>query len=288
MKSIHTLIPDIQELLKTDGWFTDELAHSLSKLLQFQLNRKESDKNGLTISRLGTHCPKALWHSVHTPELAQPLRPNVKLMFKYGHIIEELAICLAKAAGHTVEGEQDEVSANGVTGHWDAIVDGCVVDFKSANSIGIQKFKDGSLASKDLFGYLEQLDGYLLAGLSDPRVRVKDRGYFLAIDKELGHMVLYEHHFRRDHIRERIQRCQNIVQLRNAPVCECGTKPFGASGNISLDTRASYSPFKHVCFPGLRTFIYAGDKPVYLAKTVREPEVLEVDQYGRRVERAFS
>lgn len=287
MKSIHTLVPDIQELLKTDGWFTDELAQHLSKLLQFQLNRREGDKVGLTISRLGTHCPKALWHSVHTPELAQPLRPNVKLIFKYGNIIEELAICLAKAAGHTVEGEQDEVSAGGVTGHWDAIVDGCVVDFKSANSFGIQKFKKGTLAQEDLFGYLEQLDGYLYAGLSDPRVRVKDRGYFLAIDKELGHMVLYEHKFRQDHILGRIKSCQTIVALPEPPRCQCGTKPYGASGNIELDTRASYSPFKHVCFPDLRTFLYAGEKPVYLSRVVRLPKehIIEVDKYGRRVER---
>jgi len=58
-----------------------------------------------------------------------------------------------------------------------------VVDVKSTSSIGFKKFRDGLLNILTVFGYLEQLDGYLVVSLSDPLVTVKDKGYLLAIDK---------------------------------------------------------------------------------------------------------
>lgn len=289
MTSIRTLIPDIQELIRRDdGWFHDQLAEELAKGIQFQFNRREHDKKSLSISRLGTQCPKHLWHSVHTPELAQPLRPSTKLMFKYGHVVEQLAISLIKAAGHDVVGEQDELHANGVVGHRDAVVDGCILDVKSSSTRGMDKFRDGSIKLDDEFGYLCQLDGYLYASLDDPLVKVKDRAYLLAIDKQLGNMVLYEHKFRQQYIEDRIQRLTGFLLRSEPPECECVTKPSGNSGNIVLGTRASYSPFKHVCFPGLRTFIYAGGKPQYFTKVVKRPvnkngPLLEVDRDGKPV-----
>ena len=282
-KSIRTLIPDIQELLRRDdGWFTDELASDLAKRLQFQFNWGE--KRELSISQLGPKCPKALWHSINTPELAQPLRPQTKLMFKYGHIIEELVISLIKAAGHTVEGEQDAIYADGVVGHRDAIVDGCILDVKSSTTPGMAKFRKGTIAQEDEFGYLCQLDGYMYASLGDPRVLVKDKAYLLAVDKQLGGMELYEHTFREDFIRDRIRKYKEIVGRSSAPACECGTKAVGASGNIALDLRASYSPQKYCCFPDLRTFIYA-DGPLYLTRVVRRPQdhIIEVDRFGKPV-----
>jgi len=44
------------------------------------------------------------------------------------------------------------------------------------------------------------------------------------------------------------------------------------AGILGLTTRASYSMYKHCCFPKLRTFLYA-DGPVYLTKVVRKPDV---------------
>lgn len=287
MKSIRTLVPDLQEIIKKDGWFTDQLAVELAGGIQFQFNRDEHDKKGLSISRLGTQCPKHLWHSVHTPELAQPLRPQTKLMFKYGHVVEQLAISLIKAAGHTVEGEQEEVHANGVVGHIDCIVDGCILDVKSSSTRGMEKFRSGKIALDDEFGYLCQLDGYLHACMDHPSVLVKDRAYLLAIDKQLGNMILYEHKFRHDYIERRINSFKATLGSSQPPKCECRLESSD-NGNVRLGTRASYSPFKYVCCPRLRTFIYAGGKPQYFTTVVKRPAnkdgpLVEVDKFGNRV-----
>lgn len=188
-------------------------------------------------------------------------------------------ISLAKVAGHEVTGEGDELYVDGVRGHRDCVIDGCIVDVKSTSSLGYQKFKDRSIATNDPFGYLDQLDGYLVGSASDDLVRVKDRAYLWACDKTLGHMCLYEHTLRRDHILRRIADFKEIVSLETPPECHCGTVPDGKSGNVRLDTKASYNPYKHFCFPRLRTFLYASG-PVYLTKVVRIPDVPEVNRDG--------
>lgn len=264
-KTIDTLIPDVYELLRTYNGTLDVQA------------RVGSDDRAptLRLSQMGPRCPKALWYSIHHPELAEPLPPQAIFKYSYGHAIENLAIQLAKLAGHTVTGEQDELVVDGIKGHRDCVIDGCVVDVKSTTSIGFQKFKDKSLVEKDDFGYLDQLDGYLVGSLSDPAVTVKDRGYLWAIDKNLGHMCLYEHCIREQSIRSRIKAYREIVENVSPPACLCGTVPDGKSGNIKLDTRASYSAFKLCCWPNLRTFLYANG-PVYLTHVARTPDVPEV------------
>lgn len=285
MKHISTLIPDIQELVQTKGWFTDDLANSFStnvaKRMQEQYELTDR-KPTLRLSQMGPRCPKALWHSIHTPELAEKLPPWAEVKYSFGHIIEALAITLAKASGHNVTGEQDHVTVDGVSGHRDCVIDGCIVDVKSTSSLGFNKFKDKTIAQNDSFGYLDQLDGYLVGSLEDPLVINKEKGYLLAIDKQLGHMCLYEHHIREENIRERIALCKACVKSLSPPECTCRVVPEGKSGNMRLDTKASYSLFKHCCFPNLRTFLYASG-PVYLTKVVRTPDVIEIDRYGKLV-----
>lgn len=239
---------------------------------------------------MGPQCPCALWYSYHHPELAEKMPPWAENKFSFGHIIEVWAITLAKAAGHSVEGEQDVVVVDDIKGHRDCVVDGCLVDVKSAASLSFQKFRDGTLANSDLFGYLDQLDGYLVGCLEDPLVTVKDKGYLWAIDKQLGHMCLYEHSFtssRQEQITERIRRAKDIVRLREAPPCECGTVPDGEAGNIRLDIRGSYNPYKYCCKPHIRIAIYSGG-PVFFTKVVKWPRnkngpLPEVDKNGKRV-----
>lgn len=281
---IRNLVRDIYNTIKKkDGWFTDELAQTyatdVSKRLQFQLLDTRQGPRKLRMSGLGPKCPRALWYSIHHPELAEPLPAPAEIKFSFGHMIEALAIVLAKATGHEVTGEQDVLELDGVIGHRDCVVDGCVVDVKSASSISFSKFKNPEYEKFDGFGYLDQLDAYVVASYEDPLVRVKDKGYILAVDKQLGNMWLYEHKVRETSIRTRIRNYQAIISLGTPPRCECGTVAQGKSGNVKLDTRASYSPYKFCCFPNLRTFIYASG-PEYLTKVMRKPDVTEVDKYG--------
>jgi len=280
--NIWELIPDIYKTVQTTGWFNEqhsmELSQGVSKRLAIHFNETKVPR--LRLSGMGSRCPRALWYSIHHPELAEALPPWATIKYSYGHILEQLVITLAKAAGHEVTGEQDEVTVDGVTGHRDCVIDGCIVDVKSASSRSFQKFKDGSIKDNDTFGYLDQLDGYLVGSLDDELVRCKDRAYLLAVDKTLGHMCLYEHQLRIDSIKRRIKEYQEIVTRIHPPGCNCGTRPEGKSGNIALDTRASYSPYKFCCFPNLKTFLYASG-PVYLTHVARLPDVPEIT-HGRQ------
>lgn len=305
MPEISTLIQDIyKQVQDKGGWFNEELARSLSSdiamRLQLQLGRvhlgprdKEDSegrtganpkRTGLRLSRMGPQCPRVLWYSVHHPELAEVLPPWAEIKYSFGHILEALAIAFAKAAGHSVTGERDELSVDGIVGHRDCVIDGCVVDVKSASTRSFQKFKDGTLAQDDAFGYLDQLDGYVVGSSEDPLVTVKDKGYLLAMDKQLGHLVLYEHRIRENSIRERIKHYKELVGRDLPPTCTCGTVKSGESGNRKLDVKASYSAYKHCCFPELRTYLYAGG-PEYLSKVVKRPaaHIVEVDKHGKIV-----
>jgi hypothetical protein len=100
-------------------------------------------------------------------------------------------------------------------------------------------------------------------------------------------MVLYEHKFRQQYIEERIKRLTGIVLCSKPPECECKLEPETSSGNIRLGVRASYSDFKYICHPDLRTFIYSKG-PVYFTKVVKKPTykgvpLLEVDRNGNPV-----
>lgn len=274
MPSINTLVPDIYDLVKSKGGWENVCFEKISTGLQKALVKPDSPSR-LRLSQLGDKCPCALWNSIHHPELAEPLPPYAVIKYTYGHIIEALIIELARAAGHEVTGEQDELVVDGVVGHRDCVIDGAIVDVKSASSFGFKKFKDGTIRQDDPFGYLDQLDAYVVGSAEDDLVRVKDRGYNLVVDKTLGHLYLYEHVVRPWRIRERIRLHREIIQQPSQPDCSCGTVPDGKSGNIRLDTKASYSNYKHVCFPSLRTFLYA-DGPRYLTRVNRLPDVPEI------------
>jgi hypothetical protein len=242
------------------------------------------NKGTLRLSQMGPRCPRQLWYMVNKPEEEEQLKPATYIKFNYGHLLEAMVIEYAKLAGHEVTGEQDVLTLDGVQGHRDCVIDGCVADVKSASSFSFQKFKDGSIRENDTFGYLDQLDGYVVASLDDPLVKVKDKGYLIAVDKTLGHMVIYEHRIRESSIRARIKAYRRIVESDTPPPCECRVVEDGKAGNLKLDTRASYSTYKHCCFPSLRTFLYS-DGPRFLAKVVKRPaeHILEVDRHGKVV-----
>lgn len=284
MSSIYTLEADIKCLLDTKGWMTDSLAKELgdgvAKRVQAQFAQDQKAPS-LRLSQMGPRCPKALWHSIHTPDEAEPLAPWTNNKFTLGHFWETYALVLCKAAGHEVEGEQHEFILDGVKGHCDAIVDGCLVDFKSSSSRQFSKYKAKTLEQDDPFGYLDQLDGYVVAGREDPILRVKDRGFIVAIDKQMGHFNVYEH-LTRESIRHRVAEYKAIVKRTSPPDCTCETTPYGVSGNIKLGTRASYSAYKWSCFPGLRCFLSSAG-PIFLARTIRTPEMIEVDKLGNIV-----
>lgn len=287
MKTINTLIKDVYDVAGRETWFDPQLAERYSQEMGIRVLGRLSERREvprLRLSQMGDGCPKSLWASIHSPSIREKFPPNVLIKFHFGDVVEAMAIALAKAAGHLVTGEQDELELDGVLGHRDCVIDGNIVDVKSVNSLSFQKIKNKAVA-EDTFlrSYLDQLDGYVVASLEDPLVTNHTTAYIWAVDKVLGHMCLYEHKIRPDRIRQRIADYKSIVKRENPPECTCGTVREGASGNIKLDLKASYNPYKRFCFPNLRTFYYADGKDgkiIHLVHVAREPRVPEIDKNG--------
>lgn len=232
------------------------------------------------MSNVGKPCERQLWYEINSDE-GESLPPEAHMKFAYGDVLELLTLFLVEAAGHDVQGTQDTQEIEGIEGHRDAVIDGVLVDVKSASSYSFKKFSDGQLASNDSFGYIDQLQSYLYAGQSDDTITDKDRAAFLVIDKVLGKICL-DVHPRKDIPYDSIYRHKkSMVASSVAPPRGFTTVPDGKSGNEKLGVNCSYCSHKHTCYPGLRVFGY-GTGPVFLTNVARLPNVPEL-QVGRSV-----
>jgi hypothetical protein len=286
LKKIDTLVKDIQERLLSDAPYDDGQVHSfgtaLSRMLVERLANKHSEPS-LRLSNLGTPCDRKLWYSINKPSLAEPLSASARLKFLFGDIIEHLLLFLSRASGHTVDAEQAEVNLHGVKGHIDAVIDGELVDCKSASSFSFKKFRDHGLVNEDAFGYRTQLNGYLHALTSQPSqtdgtVDDKtqninpDRAHFLAVDKTLGHICLDTHGRVEVDYEKMVESKRKMLSYPVPP--SRGYKDVQETyyrkptGNRKLGVECSYCPFKAECWPGLRVFI--DDKPTYYTHYVKE------------------
>lgn len=275
MKSIHTLVPDIYELF-TSGKVDK---NSFGKFLSTPENNEErqSKDNSLRMSSMGNPCDRQLYYKTHYADESEKMEAPVLIKFMFGDILESFLLQLAVMAGHTVEGEQEQLELYGVKGHRDAIIDGCLVDVKSASTYSFNKFKEGLSVDNDPFGYITQINSYLEASQNDPRLKVKDKSYFLAIDKTLGNMCLSEAPIIKRDWQKFISDKQGMLASPTPPPRAFKAEPEGKSGNEKLGVNCSYCSFKAKCWPGLRTFIYYSG-PVFLSKVVKQPAVPEVNR----------
>ena len=196
----------------------------------------------------------------------------------YGHLIEEMLLFLTRMAGHSVTDEQKVCKVEGVVGHMDCKIDGVVTDVKSASSFGFKKFKDGTLAFDDPFGYIDQIKAYAHS--------CGDRKFgWLAMDKANGHLTYLKYDLDDKNARvydmlsqditERIRHVKKLVE-QPEPIEVCYTPlPDGKSGNLKLAIGCSYCQFKKHCYPDLRVFNYSY-APKFLCKVVKEPNVQEL------------
>lgn len=284
-KKIDDLVQDIYALFgsghKPDPEGVEELGKAIAGHIAQAFAVRENKKE-LRGSVMGERCARKLWYQANSAQTPEEIAPHTQLKFLYGHIIDELMPFLAKEAGHDVKKRQHEVDVAGVKGHIDAVIDGVLVDVKSANSRGMDKFRNHALESDDPFGYLGQLDFYLAGLQDDPDLHDKDRYAFLAVDKELGHLVLDHYPHRRDYgmaVREAVQgdveELQFLLNKPTPPPREYDDVAVGASGNRGLCLECRYCIRKQECWPGLRKFIYANG-PTWLTRVINTPAVIEV------------
>lgn len=251
---------------------TKVFAENLAKMITERLNDRKP-RDYISLSSYSTPDRK-LWYKVNKPELAGEIQPNVRLKFLYGDIIEMLMIYLIKLSGHEVKGEQSKVDYMGIPGTRDCIVDGQVVDVKSANSRGMYKFKGHNLETDDPFGYLSQLTLYGAASQDDPDVKDKKNVSFIAVDKELGHVVVDTYPIKDVPTEHEVKK--KVMMLAGGLPDRCyPDQEEGRKGNRKLGVECSYCDYKHACWPGLRTFLYSKG-PMYLTHVAEEPNVPEV------------
>jgi hypothetical protein len=276
VKSVDTLVEDIYHLVSNPQGFSPDNVRSFGESLATRLSYRLSEdrqSGELRASNIGKPCNRQLWYDVHCHDEREPLPPAARLKFLFGDILEELLLFLGKEAGHDVRHEQVEVSINGVRGHIDGIIDGRLVDCKSASTYAFEKFKEHRLANDDPFGYIDQL-GFYLDGAND-RLVDKDVGSFLAIDKTLGNITLDTYAKPNKDYAIVVEQKKEMLAQPEPPERAFQDQPFQKSGNKKLGVACSYCSFKFKCWPGLRVFQYA-NKPVFLTHVARAPKVSEV------------
>jgi hypothetical protein len=277
MKNIHTLVPDIHTFLQGRDLVDPAILSLFTERIRkvFETRHLERPKR-LSMSMLGDGCNRRAWAKIHDRDSLEIFDGTTLMKFTYGHMIEQLVLFLAEQAGHTVTGLQTEVNLGPVPGSRDAIIDGMLVDVKSASKYAFIKFKKGLKPEQDDFGYLKQLQGYLEASQDDPLLLNKNECAFLVICKETGELHLdYHKKSSQPLLPEAEEKYKITMDEKNMPERGYSPVPEGAAGNMKLGVSCSYCQFKEKCWPGLRTFLYSNG-PVYLTKVVKEPKVEEL------------
>jgi hypothetical protein len=280
MKTIDTLVQDIYDLLTTkeipEGVDIDRLCSTfgtnMGHLLREQLEPEEV-RLGMRLSAVGK--PDRQVYNLALGLQGEPFDGPTYCKFLYGHIVEELVLTLAEAAGHTVTDRQKECWVEGVKGHMDGKIDGVTMDVKSASSFGFKKFRNNTLHEGDPFGYIGQLKAYAHSE--------GETSYgWLAMDKQNGHLAWLQYDEKDTgapyydavnyDISERVRHLKKMVGSDVVPVHCYEPVPEGTSGNMRLDTGCAYCDFKYKCWPDVRTYYYS-QGPKYLTTVVREPRV---------------
>lgn len=280
LPNIDSLVQDIYALFDNEDPFDPSLFEKfggeMSDLFKTRFNVKRDSTPRLRMSNIGRP-DRQLWFDLNGKGEKEKLQPATLVKFQYGDLIEQMMLLYAKMAGHTVEKEQAEIEVNGIKGHIDCMIDGVVVDVKSASSYSWQKFDTGALLQpgNDPFGYVAQLAGYVEA------LTPGKEGAFLAVDKTLGKITLLRvppEVLAKYRVRDRIEHVKEMTASPDLPERCYKDVPDGKSGNMKLDTGCSYCSWKNECYKdandgqGLKAYYYSGG-PRYLTKVVREPKV---------------
>ena len=283
MKKINTLVEDIYSLFSLDPIDmkeeeVDKHIDTFGEMLKLHIKEfmyeKPREYGNLRLSAIGKP-DRQLWYDVNTKRDAIPLKASTRIKFLYGYILEEFLLLCSAIAGHKVTDQQKEVEIEGVIGHQDSMIDGVLVDCKSASGNSFHKFKNNNLLEEDPFGYIAQISAYAEAN-------GVDEAAFLAIDKSTGEICLTPvHSVEMINAKERIKFLKGMVTDSSIPDRCYSAVPDGKSGNLKLPFGCVYCGHKKECWSdvnqgrGIRVFQYAKGKR-YLVQVGKEPDVPEV------------
>lgn len=229
-KTTDTLVRDIYDLMASkeipegvDAEAAIEaFGENIKTLMRKEFTEKREDTRTLRMSNIG-RSDRYLWNHVNGTD-REVIKPHTYVKFMYGHLIEEMLLCLVKLSGHEVTDEQKQCEVSGITGSMDCKIDGVVTDVKSTSTYGFKKFKERTLAIDDPFGYLDQIKGYAHSE------GAREFGW-LAMDKQNGHLTYLKydldntddpmHEFYSTCIVERIEHVKKLVAAPTPPEAYC-------------------------------------------------------------------
>ena len=282
-KTLDTLVQDIYEVIEVLNEdeaidipedMYEQFGRDMEDALRHWATPVERPKNGLRMSNIGRPL-RRLWYDLNTEQEKEQIDAPTFIKFLYGHLLEVLLLFFVRLAGHVVESEQKEVTVSGIKGHMDSVIDGEVIDVKTASGYAFKKFKDGTLAQNDSFGYLSQLAGY-------EKAEKTNNGGFLVMNKETGELTVFiPDDLEKPNITHRIKEVKQAVKRKTPPEYCYPPIPDGVSGNMKLPRDCTWCPHKFECHKdandgqGLRTFEYAKGR-VYLTQVEKLPNVQEV------------
>jgi len=290
VKTIDTIVEDIYEVLENGHPEHGVFANSLSQRLYSTASRglrprdrsKRNRRGGVWFSNYGDPCVRKLWYGVHLGNKRKNRNPSLGHKFLLGNVMEDIVLELAKLAGHSVGHEQRSVELDGRTGRIDAVIDGVLVDVKTASPSAFRKFQSGLKREDDSFGNIPQLLGYLHVlrdtGLLDSR----NEAAFLVINRGSGELHLDRHTFSDaeiDDVPNTFEHVRRTAEADTIPERYYSSSPEGKSGNLAIAFECQFCDFKKECWPGLRTFEYKYNnytRLVDLCHIEREPRVKEI------------
>ena len=281
MKTIDTLVEDIESVIYGQGGWNKSVAEAMGKSIADTANKRfskpQEPRGYLSLSSIGTPCKRKLWYKINKPGFGEPLDAKMLLKFFYGDMIEELILAMVEASGHTLAGSQDRLTVHGIRGHRDAVIDGMTVDVKSCSPFAFKKFKEGDLRGNDPFGYISQLSSYVYAAKDDPLVTDKNRGAFLAIDKVNGEICLDVYDFTEElKTKEQEMLAAKDLVAGDIPTERISPVPASKSSpNTKLDKSCQFCEYKKTCWPNLRMFEYSYGIE-YLVHVEKPPKVPEI------------
>lgn len=278
MSTLNTLAQDVYSLLETKGGGSDASSLSFGERLSALVKAKVSDEQGARLrpSNIGHACLRKLWYEVHKAEKLPGFDGQTLLKFMLGNTWEEALLFLAKEAGHDVKHEQLTVSLGGLHGSIDCIIDGCLVDVKSASPYAFDKYTGGLTTDNDGFGYIDQANFYLDALQDHPDLIDKDNAYLFVGDKTQGRLaVTTVPRIHRDW-EEYINAKQEKLSKDQPPSRAFTPTAFGKSGNLAVPKVCNdYCGAVDLCWPGTRKFAYSSGV-VRLTQVRNEPRVSEI------------
>lgn len=282
-KTLDTLVPDIYELIEVLNQdetidvpeeMYEQFGRDMEDAIRHWATPMQRPKNGLRMSNIGRPL-RRLWYDLNTEQEKEYINAPTFIKFLYGHLLEVLLLFFVRLAGHVVESEQKEVTVSGIKGHMDSVIDGEVIDVKTASGYAFKKFKEGTLAQNDSFGYLSQLAGYEAAEKTN-------HGGFLVMNKETGELTVFiPDDLDKPNITSHIKKVKQAMKKETPPERCYPTMPDGVSGNMKLPRDCTWCPHKFECHKdandgqGLRTFNYAKGR-VYLTQVEKLPNVPEI------------